>query len=145
MINWIMGLLFLVIFLPVSAQLHSDGKRFIFDKETSVLFDPFSDSSLPRFTPSLAEIDSADKYLVTQLTRDTPADRNPPALNLYYRQYVGFFRDGRKYIFINAACNKSEYFTENTWYPRGGGNCYFRAWIDLEQQKVEKLLFNAPK
>lgn len=85
-----------------------------FSQETPVLFDTFSDSSLPRFTPSLAEIDSADKYLVPQLTRDTPADRNPLSLHLYCRQYVGFFRDGRKYVFINAACNKPDYFTENT-------------------------------
>lgn len=96
-----------------------DSKRILFPKETPVLFNPLSDSSLQRFTPSLTDIGSADQYLLTRLFLNTAEDRNPPALNLYYRQYVGFLRGGKKYIFINAACRKPDYFTKKDLVSQG--------------------------
>lgn len=144
--KWLLNIIILIAVLPVSAQTLQDKYRVIFLKETPVLFEQLlPDSNLQRFTPSPAEIDSADRYLMTPLTHDTPADRSPSALNLYYRQYAGFLRDGTKYIFVNAACRKPDYFTKNTFYPKGGGNCYFRALVNLELGSVEQLLINAPR
>ncbi|MBN8878042.1 MAG: hypothetical protein J0I32_10885 [Sphingobacteriales bacterium] len=143
--KWIIYFSCLLTTIQGLAQDSQDSKRMIFPQETPVSFDLLPDSNWQRFTPSLAEIDSADRYLMTWLSRETPADRNPPALNLYYRQYVGILRNGKRYVYINAACRKPDYFTKNTLYPRGGGNCYFRALIDLKTNEVITLLFNAPR
>lgn len=143
--KWILCLLWSFFAGQVTAQSLQDPFRVVFREETPVLFDLLPDSNWQRFTLSLAEIDSADRFLMTRLTRDTPADRNPPALNLYYRQYVGILRNGKRYVYINAACRKPDYFTKNTFYPRGGGNCYFRAWVDLEAGTVETLRVNGLK
>lgn len=145
MAKWILGLILLAATYPASGQVLQDPKRMIFLKETPVFFDMVSDSSLHRFTPALAEIDSADIYLAHYFpVMSTPEDQEKKPDN-YYRQYAGFFINGKRCIFINASCTLTDYFSKNTWYPRGGGSCYFRALIDLNNKKVLSLIFNAPK
>ncbi len=145
MAKWIIGLILLAATYPVSGQVSQGPKRMIFLKETPVFFDRASDSSLQRFTPALAEIDSADVYLAHYFpTMGNPENQERTPDN-YYRQYVGVVIDWKKCIFINASCELTDYFSKNTWSPRGGGSCYFRALIDLNNKKVLSLFFNAPK
>jgi hypothetical protein len=145
MARWIIGLILLAATHPVSGQVSQGPKRMIFLKETPVLFDMLPDSSFQRFTPALAEIDSADIYLTHYFPEMGNPEKQERKPDNYYRQYAGFFINGKRCIFINASCWLTDYFAKNTWYPRGGGSCYFRALIDLDNKKVLSLLFNAPK
>src|SRR5687767_13443340 len=113
----------LLVATATRAQVMQDSKRIIFPETRPLFFDMLPDTALPRFTPKPDEIDSADQVL----------SRNSPNLKTgtYYRQYAGFISHGKQLIFINASCRKSDYFSENTFYPRGGGQCYFRALVDL--------------
>ncbi len=44
-----------------------------------------------------------------------------------------------------VVCQRPEYFLKNTFYPKGGGTCYFQAFVDPNKQQVDKFYFNAPK
>jgi len=136
---------FLTPALPALAQELQGEKRVIFLKQTPVSCDLISDSLVQRFTPSLPEIDSADLAVNNHLQDITMAN----GINLrggdYFRQYAGIWWQGQKLIFINASCRKPDYFMENTYHPKGGGECYFRALVDINTKKISRFSFNAPK
>ena len=136
----------LIIFsLKVSGQLQEGEKRVIFLKETPVYFHLTKDSIYSRFTPTVTNIDSADLFLRAYLLKNKYYDNTSVNLDAYFRQYVGILLNGQQTIFVNASCRKPEYFLENTYYPKGGGSCYFQTLIDISNRKVFKFFFNAPK
>ena len=129
-----------------SAQQLLDEKRVIFLAETPVMVGWHRDSSYQRFTPTPKEIDSTDVVLLRYLQGTIKNDDSSSLLSDYYRQYVGLLLKGRKYIYINASCNKPGYFLQNTHYPKGGGQCYFQTVVDpWISRRVETFYFNAPK
>lgn len=131
--------------LQVSGQVLQDAKRVIFPEDIPILFDLIEDSTLKRFTPGLPDIDSADAILKQHfLTFNAEGEKSIDPVN-YYRQYAGFWIDGKKFIFLNASCRQTDYFMKNTYYPRGGGQCYFRTLINLYDKKINSFYFNAPK
>lgn len=136
---------FLIATINVSGQLLQDTRRVIFLKETPVLFNLTKDTALQRFTPTSDDIDSVDSFLNQYfLTISNQGDKHPNVDN-YYRQYVGFWIKGKKCIYINASCRQPDYFLKNTYYPKGGGECYFRTLVDLNDKKISDFYFNAPK
>ncbi len=146
------GLLKLTIFLGfyiitthVFGQKQLDAKRVVFLKEIPVLFDLKKDTSIKRFTPTTQDIDSIDILLTQYFLQINSMDSKHLFITDYYRQYVGLCISGKKRIFINASCNQPDYFLKNTYYPKGGGHCYFRTLVDLDDKKVSEFYFNAPK
>jgi hypothetical protein len=136
--------IFLTLAVNVSGQITQGEKRVIFPQEKKVLIDITQDTLYKRFTPTLADIDSADVFL-KQYLLTINKDKKHYQFDDYYRQYVGLFLKGRKCIFVNASCQKTEYFFENTYYPKGGGQCFFQTLVDSYNKKVLDFFFNAPK
>jgi hypothetical protein len=113
-------------------------KQVVFEKKSQIsLYNPYE--ILERFTPSETEIKIADDILTKSL------NDNKLTLDTYFRQYVGLIQNNEKIIYINASCQKTEYFETNTLYPKGGGNCYFQCFVNINKKETEKLSFNAPK
>lgn len=131
--------------ISVSGQSWLDSKRIVFPKESLVLLDLIPDSSFQRFTPNREEVDSVDRYLSLYLAEMDDQPGRKVNIAGYNRQYVGVVMKGRKCVFINAACRLTDSFSKNTAYPKGGGTCFFRTLIDLDQKEVLSCLFNAPK
>lgn len=123
----------------VSGQFLIDSNRVIFPKERSILFDMVASTTPERFTPTLDDIDNAEIILNQKFHAVTLSTEK------YFSQYVGFLFDDIRYIFINASCKRPDDFLTNTFYPKGGGVCYFRALIDIDSKKVFKIYVNAPK
>jgi hypothetical protein len=144
-INCFFLIAFLIIAITASGQILQDVKRVIFLKGTSILFDLTKDNPQQRFTPTASEIDSADLVLDNYfLTIDSVNSKNHQVDN-YFRQYVGLWLKGQKIIFINCSCHKPDHFSENSFYPKGGGQCYFRTLININTKQVCQFYFNAPK
>ncbi len=122
-------------------QQQVDSKRVIFFKETQVLLDLKNDATINRFTPSLADIDNADS-LLNQYFKTNNATI---FIDSIYRQYVGLRINYKKCIYINASCRQPDHFLQNTYYPKGGGRCYFRTIVDVDAKWVVEIGFNAPK
>lgn len=129
----------------VLGQTRIDTKRVIFLKETPILFDLKNDTSVSRFTPTLEDINIIDTLLSQQFARVDFKDNRYTLIIDYYKQYVGLWIKGRKYIFINTSCRLQDYFLRNTYYPKGGGQCYFRTLVDLNEKKITEFHFNAPR
>jgi hypothetical protein len=129
--------------ITTSAQVLQDEKRVIFLKETHVLLDFTTDSSIQRYTPTAEDIDSVDLLLENYLVTAKLKNNKTPQLDDYYRQYVGLYMKGQKLVYVNAFCRKPEYFLQDTYYPKGGGTCYFRALTSRRESIM--FSFNAPK
>lgn len=127
------------------AQTQLDTKRVIFPQEIHILFDLKKDTSINRFTPTMADIDAVDTLLHQYMLQANPQRKRPVIYADYYRQYAGFLINGKKCIFVNASCEPKDYFLKNTYYPKGGGHCYFRAIVDLDFQQISEIHFNAPR
>jgi hypothetical protein len=98
-----------------------------------------------RFTPSQSEVQKADSLLVKYLGGSKELNEISDKYPNYFRQYVGVEKPGLKGVYINAFCRKPDFFTSDTFYPKGGGKCYFRTLINLGTSKVEDFSYNAPK
>ena len=131
--------------ITVSGQLLIDSNRVIFPKEKSVVFDMVTSTTPERFTPTLDDIDNAEIILNENFHAVTPSTDNYIDVEKYFRQYVGLIFSDIRYIFIIASCKRSDNFLTNTFYPKGGGVCYFRGLIDIDSKKVFKIYVNAPK
>ena len=135
----------LIVTTNVTGQLLQDPKRVIFFKETAVAMSYLTDTAIERFTPKLADIDLADSILTDYFLSIKLNQNKHLKPKDYFTQYVGTLINGSKYIFINAACYETESFLKNTYGPKGGGQGYFKTLIDIENKKVLKFYFNAPK
>src|SRR6187401_65881 len=134
----------LIVAQDLSAQISVDEKRVVFPKDVKIYF-ATRDTPYYRFTPTLENIDSVDVFLNKFLINSTAKEGGHLSIDNYYRQYVGMWLDGRNRVYINAFCNKPKYFLQNTYYPKGGGKCYFIAFYDLNKKEVFDFRFNAPK
>jgi len=126
-------------------QITYGEKRVAFDQEKKVLI--YLGNNIPylRFTPTVADIDSADSFLQKYFLTIFTKQNNHPKLENYYRQYVGVIQNGLKCIYINASYKKENYFLENTFYPKGGGEGYFQTVVNINDKKIINFHFNAPK
>jgi len=131
--------------INVLGQQSQGDNRVIFFKETSILLDLPKESSYTRFTPSITDINSADLFLKEYFFSTLNLDTSVVQLDNYFRQYIGLLLTGERIIFINASCRKPDYFLQNTYYPKGGGKCYFRTLVDIDNKKILNFNFNAPK
>lgn len=131
--------------LNVSGQVQPGTKRMIFPKETRILCDLITDTAAQRFTPTVEDIDRIDsllgQYFIQKVTGNSPQI----TVQDYYRQFAGFWVNGKRCVFVNASCRYPDYFLQNTYYPKGGGQCYFRAIVDLDNRKMVVFYFNAPQ
>lgn len=129
----------------VSAQVQPDTKRVIFLKETQILCDLIEDTAAQRFTPTVGDMDSVDSLLGQYFKQKGTGNIPQITIHNYYRQFAGFWINGKRCVFVNASCRYPDYFLQNTYYPRGGGQCYFRAMVDLDNRKMIGFYFNAPR
>ncbi len=137
-------LLLITISLNVSGQTSQGDRRFIFPAERKVMLLD-NDSIAPRFTPTIAEIDSIDIYLKKYLYGRFLGRQKGLEFDSSYRQYVGFSKDGQKFIYVNASCIKPGYFDVNTYFPKGGGKCYYRTNVSLQDKLIRNFYFNTVK
>lgn len=133
----------LMIFNKSYGQQVIDEKRMIILKETPALFD--FPGKLKRFITTIANADSADIILNKYFFATAVENTDSIHLKDYFRQYMRILLNGKEFIYINAFCKKPGYFLEAAYYNKGGGKCYFRALVDLANQRVDKLYFNAPR
>ena len=134
----------LIVAQNLSAQINVHKKRVIFPKDVKIYF-ATPDTPYYRFTPTYENIDSADLFLNKFLINSTAKDEAQFSVDNYYRQYAGMWINGRNCVYINAFCKKPKYFLQNTYYPKGGGKCYFSAFYDLNKKEVFNFRFNASK
>ncbi len=131
--------------LNLSGQTTYGEKRVAFPQERQVIINIGDINPYQRFTPTIKDIDSADSFLQNYFLTIYTKENSHPSLEKYFRQYVGIIQNGQKFVYINASYNKGDYFLENTFYPKGGGQGYFRTFIDIHNKKVIRFDFNAPK
>ena len=142
----ILFLFCLFIYTPnLSGQTTYGEKRVAFPQEKQVIINIGDINSYQRFTPTVTDIDSTDSFLQNYFLTIYTKQNNHPNLENYYRQYVGVIANGKKCVYINASYKKDDYFLENTFYPKGGGQGYFRALIDIYTKTVITFHFNAPR
>lgn len=131
----------------------SDGKNWtaLSEQEAHVLIQPCS-RSFPKglsgyWMPERTEIQLAETRFQEALTRSlrrvakSEHESVPPA---WYTQYAGFFRNGRKVIYVNAV--RSDVMVEG-WRDRAivmcdGGIGSFGAVLDLDRDVVDSFEFN---
>jgi hypothetical protein len=66
-------------------------------------------------------------------------------LGNYCRQYLGFIRDGKELIYVNAFC--SGYFEEDSWkrefiFVFDGGSCFFQVVYDPKKKTIIEFSVN---
>jgi hypothetical protein len=64
---------------------------------------------------------------------------------MYNRQYIPFFKDGQKHVWVNCFCDGVEHFPN--WKKQvitvyDGGGCYFNVLINLSEKKYSRLYVN---
>jgi hypothetical protein len=131
--------------LKLYAQIDFGEKRVVFTKDKNVAINLINDTSFIRFSPLTNDIDRADSLLKEYSITSKSSPNSSPNIDNYFRQYVGFNQKFIRYIYVNASVNLPDYFLLNTLYPKGGGNDYFQALIDIDNRKVLIFNFNAPK
>lgn len=146
---WLRGLAICCILMTVSENMYSQvlygDKRVIFPKEKNILFGLSDGTPYRLFTPDSADVEKADSILQGYFLSMQATKKNKPELEKYYRQYAGVIQNGQHIIYVNASAKKEIYFFQNMYYPKGGGENYFRALIDIKNGRVLTFNFNAPK
>ena len=140
-------IIFLLCFFTsnVLGQLNYGQKRIIFGKESYVQLNLTEDTSYQRFTPYFTDIDSMDVFI----SKDFHPDNNFTNKNLvfedYYRQYFGIWLNGKKCLFIKGFCYEVECLQLSNCGFMGGGACFFKILVDIDNKKILISRFNAPK
>lgn len=136
-------LLFFVTTITVSLFSYGqDTSIVIFPKEKPVHAP--NDSPTSRFTPTETETTEVDEIIKAYIKEKYPTETSVK-YNNYYRQYYGSILMGLKTVFVNGCCTKPEKFLDELFFPKGGGNCYFRAKVNLKSKKIMSFKFNAAK
>lgn len=117
------------------------------DDVTGVIFDQSAAAyisgegeGLKRWTPTIEEALEADGIAARCLKEDAPeVFKN---LKSYKRQYVGFFREGKKYIFINYFWVSEDRF--KNWDSvlvkiKDGGRYFLEIKVDLRSGSCKDL------
>ena len=101
----------------------------------------------PYWTPSAEQVQDLERALPGFLERAWP-EGQPPIENLeaYLRQYFGISRDGRRIIFLNAAC-ASYASTNPKWrdsfiFVFDGGSCFFQLEYEPSTKQFRNLSVN---
>ena len=76
-------------------------------------------------------------------SRSPSAGPKPGSLRGYVRQYGGIIEGGEHKIFVSGFCHVDD----DSWLSRpyivmDGGNCYFQAVYNVEDQQFEQFQFN---
>lgn len=95
------------------------------------------------WTPTPDQIDAMWKALPDFLNRPPSVLQKP--LDMYHRQYVGFLRGGRRFIYLNAFRWHEAW--ETTWKVRpivvfDGGSGFFGVEYDVEGEKLLNFEYN---
>jgi hypothetical protein len=129
-----------------NAQSMADSLRVIF-ADSVYLRTPQTSYYSKRFTPTVADINTADSILVNFLQQDPHGSLTASSFPGYYRQYAGNMRGGQNFIYVIGTCNKPSWFREQIglYFIKGGGSCYFNTIISLLTGKIIEFHINAPK
>ena len=110
---------------------------------------PAADSG---WTPSVLDVNQLEADLPQLLSRvNTNCCKvaHKPRLDKYFRQYVGFVRDGKRFIYVNAIplteVRDSHMFTDiEKKYADvcDGGASYWGALYNLEQRTLDHIAFS---
>jgi hypothetical protein len=110
------------------------------------------------WTPSPGDVKRAETAVdkaVAEALAKLPAARRPQGQVLYYRQYAGFMRNGRRVLYVNGL-GKTVVDQATAQRPQDmpwrtevvmtcdGGAQYFGAVVDAESGAVDHVEFNGP-
>ncbi|MCB9460994.1 MAG: hypothetical protein H6670_15175 [Anaerolineaceae bacterium] len=129
----------------------------IADQPGMIIFDAEEDSDMLRayywlfpegtefWTPSRDDIlalgENATRFLqtddVTQFHPDLWARYDD-----YWRQYVGFVRDGQRLIYANYFCRAEAGWLDRLLEVADGGDCYFQLTYDVDSQRFVNWYVN---
>jgi hypothetical protein len=108
---------------------------FIFSAQQTSTYNPFRKDTC--WTPSLDQIKELEYILPSWLASSDHKDSPKILANLnnYKRQYMGFIKNGNKYIYVNAFCDVFAKENKN-WQTEyvlvwDGGSCFFQIVYDL--------------
>lgn len=97
------------------------------------------------WTPGKADIAARESRIETAAasSQSPSGDPKPDSLKGYARQYGGIIEAGERKIFVNGFCRVDD----DTWLSHpyivmDGGNCYFQAIYNVEDQTFERFQFN---
>jgi len=116
-----------------------DVKGIVFDENASAYISG-EEAGLKRWTPTIGDALEADGIAARCLKEDAPeVFKN---LKNYKRQYVGFYKEGKKYIFINYFRDSGDRF-EN-WESvlvkvKDGGMNFLEIKVELRSGSCEDL------
>lgn len=126
-------LLFILIFVATTGYCQ-DSLRFIIAKETVVNWNRETKNG-ERFTPTLSEIDTVDKYL----KKFFPLENKD--YTTYFRQYIGLWINEGKVIYVIGGCDKGTMIAHGKVLlpPLHGGECYFSARCFLSAKYIDSF------
>lgn len=94
----------------------------------------------PFWTPSVEQINRLQGKLSHVMTDNM-------RLRQYRKQIFGYTENGKKVVFVNAFCQQAwagnAYWNEDFVTVSGGGECYFRAKYDPEEDLVLSFSVNS--
>lgn len=156
-------LIFLFLFLSCKTSDDKPSEILIKDLNNEVyiaIFDTFifmKDETF--FHPTNSEIKLAETLLITELKKPKSQlvseyhffneKETPLPLAEYKRQYYPIINKNKeKTLYFVGICNEMLYlypeWTTKEIHVAGGGNCFFRGFINLSTKKVASLSVNAP-
>lgn len=112
----------------------------IFSEEQAKILakDPMSELQTPFWRPTTEDIVKLEARLKIYLAQHSNSDAQKISKNLqdYKRQYVGFYVNAQRIIFVNAFCG-DVWRVGNSWqhhfeFNLDGGACFFRVRYDRE-------------
>jgi hypothetical protein len=125
--------------------------RFVFHPPAAKqIFDQCSRSAPPAnsslWEPSSKELDDLETLLATYLNqRETAGKAVPPKRTKYHRQYVGFVRNGERFIYGNfypAVGEFSSYEAHRAVAVCDGGHVFWGIIFDVGRRTFEEPRFN---
>jgi hypothetical protein len=104
----------------------------------------------PYWTPSpeeVARLEGQLKLYLEDMTAPHPKAVAAEHGN-YKRQYLGYTRRGKKWIYVNSVCKTS--WKEGRWHDEliivfDGGPCFFSVRYDLSSSQFDQLSINGPE
>jgi hypothetical protein len=95
------------------------------------------------FMPTREEVTSLEEALVPYLTTASNSGRTvSEPLSTYNRRYVGFTREGRRQIQLQAFCVRWEGDWTSSVRVADGGNCFFNVDWDVESGEFSRFYVN---
>jgi hypothetical protein len=99
------------------------------------------------WTPTWADIQRLEKALPVFLEKSSTAPGAGADLAkrvaTYRRQYVGFFRDDHKLIWVNLFCSNQPNWKTEPIEVEGGGDCYLQLTYNVTASAFASVWINA--